>query len=211
MADLRDYEQWHRAYNDPSSSLSWRLRTVQRFIEQALDRHLGPVRVLSACAGDGRDLLEVLARRDDASRVSATLVELHTGIAGRARRHGATTAAQVEVRAADAGLSDTYIGAVPAKLVLLVGIFGNISNADLQRTVAAAPQLCDRAATLLWSRGCHDADRNGDVRRWFAAAGFTELDYVALETGSRPAVGVVRYDGPPRPLVAGRHLFTFVR
>ena len=43
------------------------------------------------------------------------------------------------------------------------------------------------------------------------SAGFTEHDYATLETGSRPAVGVVRYGGPPQPLVAGRRLFTFVR
>lgn len=211
MADLRDYEQWHRAYDDPSSGLSWRLRTVQRFIERALDRHGGPIRVLSACAGDGRDLLEVLAGRSDADRVTATLIEIHPSIGERARTHAAATAAQVEVRTADAGYSDAYLQAVPAELVLMVGIFGNISDADVHTTVAAAPQLCRPAATLLWSRGRHDGDRNDAVRGWFTAAGFTELDYTTLDTVGRPAIGVMRYDGPPEHLAAGRHLFTFVR
>ena len=31
--------------------------------------------------------------------------------------------------------TDAYTGAVPADLVLLVGIFGNITPADIQRTV----------------------------------------------------------------------------
>lgn len=211
VAELRDYEQWHQAYSDPASSLFWRLRTVQRFLDQALDRHCGPVRVLSACAGDGRDLLEVLAHREDAHRVCATLVEVHPAIAQRARDRAGTIAAQVEVRTADAGLSDSYLGAVPAELVLLMGIFGNISDVDLQTTIAAAPQLCQPGATLLWSRGRQDGDRNDAVRMRFAAAGFTELDYATLDSGSRPAVGVMRYDGPPQPLTTGRHLFTFVR
>ncbi len=57
---MRDCEQWHRRYDDPASDLSWRLRTVQGYVRQALDGYPGPVRVLSCCSGDGRDLLGVL-------------------------------------------------------------------------------------------------------------------------------------------------------
>jgi len=96
-------------------------------------------------------------------------------------------------------------------VVLLVGIFGNISDPDLARTVATAPALCRPGATLLWTRARRDADRNDVVRARFAAAGFTELAYATLDTGGRPAVGVVRYDGPPVPLPAGERLFTFLR
>jgi hypothetical protein len=211
MSGVRDYEQWHENYDDPSSSLSWRLGVVQRHIEQALDRSGRPIRVLSACSGDGRDVLQVLARRDDAHRVTATLIEIHPGIAEHAREGAAGTSARVEVRTEDAGDSAAYLGIVPADLVLLVGVFGNITNKDVHTTVRTAPQLCQPGATLIWSRGRDDGDRNHDIRAWFTAAGFTELDYATLETGSRPAVGVVRYDGPPQPLVAGRRLFTFVR
>ena len=48
--DLRDYAGWHAAYDDPGSSLSVRLRHVQRAIVEWLDRTSGPVRVLSVCA-----------------------------------------------------------------------------------------------------------------------------------------------------------------
>ncbi len=211
MAELRDYEQWHRRYDDPGSDLSWRLRTVQGFLREALDRHPGPIRILSSCSGDGRDLLEVLAARPDAERVRAVLVELHPAIADRARESAAGLAARVEVRVADAGLTDAYLGAVPAEVVLLVGIFGNISDADLAATIASAPALCRPGATLLWTRGRASGDRNDLVRSRFAAAGFTELAYATLDADSWPAVGVVRYDGPPMPLPAGARLFTFVR
>ena len=69
MSDLRDYEDWHRAYDDPNSDLSWRLLRVQEYIRQALDDHRGSVQALSACSGDGRDILGVLSERDDADRV----------------------------------------------------------------------------------------------------------------------------------------------
>ena len=208
MTGLRDYVEWHRAYEDPASGLSWRLRTVQAHIRRELDARPGPVRILSACAGDGREVLGVLTERDDAARVSATLVELHPDIAAQARTAAAGLPAHVEVRERDAGHSDAYLGAVPADLVLLVGIFGNVDAADASRTIAAAPQLCAPGALLLWSRGGGD---NAAVRERFAAAGFTELDYAARESGSRPALGAVRYAGPATPLVSGKRLFTFVR
>lgn len=208
---MRDYEQWHEAYDDPASTLSWRLRTVQQLIEQTLDCTTGPVRVLSSCAGDGRDVLEVLARRADGARASVTLLEIHPALVQRARIRAASTAAHVAVHQVDAGNSDGYRGNVPADLVLLVGIFGNISDDDLHTTIATAPQLCRSGGTLLWSRGRDRGDLDDKVRAWFRDARFTELDYQTLDAGSRPAVGAVRYDGDPQPLVPGQHLFTFRR
>jgi hypothetical protein len=74
---MRDYLKWHDAYDDPSSDFSWRLRQVQAYIRQALDHLEGPVTVISLCAGDGRDVLQVLADRNDSARVHTTLIELH--------------------------------------------------------------------------------------------------------------------------------------
>jgi hypothetical protein len=209
---MRDYERWHERYDDPGSDLSWRLGVVRDHIRDALDAREGPVRALSLCAGDGRDLLGVLAARPDAGRVRAVLVEVHPGIAGRARAAAAAAglAASVEVRTSDAGETAAWADAVPAELVLLVGIMGNVTDDDLARTIAAAPALCAPGATLVWTRGRLIGDRNDVVRARLAAAGFTELAYDVLDEHTLPAVGAVRYDGPPVPLPAGR-LFTFRR
>jgi hypothetical protein len=212
MSVLRDYQAWHEQDGDANSGLSWRLRTVQGRLNEALDRCPGSARVLSACSGDGRDILGVLSERNDAERVSVTLIEIHPEIAGQARdaaRSGEL--AGVDIRIADAGCSDAYADAVPADVVLLVGVFGNISDADLERTIGAAGQLCRPGATLLWTRARAEEDRNDVVRSWFARAGFTELGYDTREDAGRPAVGVMRYDGPVTELVPGRRLFTFVR
>ncbi|MBA3528405.1 MAG: SAM-dependent methyltransferase [Propionibacteriaceae bacterium] len=212
MSLVRDYQQWHQAYDDPESGLSWRLATVQGYLRQALDRNLGPMSILSACSGDGRDVIGVLTERDDADRFTVTLIELHPLIAQQASDSAAAAGLRhLEVRTADAGSTDAYLGAVPADLVLLIGIFGNISDGDLRRTIDAAPQLCLPGATLLWSRGRDRDDRNDDVRARFAEAGFTELDYATRDTGSRPALGAMRYDGKPQDLATGRQLFTFLR
>lgn len=212
MDQLRNYQEWHKEYDDPDSGISWRLRAVQRYLTDALEATTGPVRVLSSCSGDGRNIIEVLAQREDADRVQVTLVEIDPVLAERAR--SAARAAQLpnlEVRVTDAGTTDAYVGVVPADLVLLVGIFGNIDDDDLERTIKAAPELCAPGATLIWSRGRDHTDRNDAVRQWFAEVGFTEIDYLERSTGSRPALGAVRYDGEPRQLRPGRQLFTFWR
>jgi SAM-dependent methyltransferase len=222
MSERRDYQDWHRRYDDPGSGLSWRLERVQHHLRDAFDRHPGPVGVLSVCSGDGRDLLGVLAGRGDAERVSAVLLELHPGLARQARDAAAATGlGGVQVRTVDASDVDAYRGAVPADVVLLVGIFGNVADDDVWRLVAFAPQLCRPGATLVWSRGRRFSrdlpgvtagDLNDEVRRRFAATGFVETAYETRDSDGRPALGVVRYDGPPVPLRPDpRPLFTFLR
>lgn len=211
---LRDYLAWHDAYDDPATALSKRLRRVQREVGAALDRTApAPVRLLSVCSGDGRDVLDVLADRSDAERVSGALVELDDRVADRAqaRIEAAAAGQRIAVVRADAASSDVYRGLVPADLVLLSGIMGNISPADIAVLVDAAPQLCAPGATLIWTRGAMDPDLGPQIRGWFTDAGFTELVCHERVEGSLMRVGVVRYDGPPVPLVGGRHLFTFLR
>jgi hypothetical protein len=206
-----DWSSWHDAYAEPSSGLGDRLATVRDRIERHLDaRAPDPVRVVSACAGDGRDLLGVLSSRDDAYRVSALLVECGAGLAARAREAAAALPATVEVRQADAAESDVYAHAVPADLVLLCGIFGNVSDDDVRGTIEAAPQLCTPEAEVVWTRHRHDPDLTSSIRGWFADAGFEEVAFVAPE-GEHWSVGVHRLVAEPRPLVPGRHWFTFFR
>lgn len=211
---LRDYLAWHHAYDDPASALSKRLRCVQREVGAALDRTApAPMRLLSVCSGDGRDVLDVLADRSDAERVSGALVELDDRVADRAqaRIDAAAAGDRIAVVRADGAKSDIYRGLVPADLVLLSGIMGNISPADIASLVDTAPQLCAPGATLIWTRGAMHPDLGPQIRRWFADAGFTELACYEQIEGSLMRVGVVRYDGPPVPLQGGRHLFTFLR
>jgi hypothetical protein len=207
-----DYVEWHASYDDPNSGLSWRLGMVQGYLRRAFGDQKGPIRILSVCSGDGRDVLGVLAGRADGDRFAVTLLEVHPQLAQSARDAAkAAGLANIEVRTVDAGTSDAYVGAVPADVVLLVGIFGNISVDDIWRTIAAAPQLCRTGATLIWSRSRDRDDLNNEIRAAFAEAGFTELDYAALERESRPALGVMRYDGEAVELGFLGRLFTFRR
>lgn len=212
MTALRDYVQWLHRYDDPDSPLSWRLRTVQEWLHSDLDARRGPVDVVSVCAGDGRDIIDVLRTRDDANRVRVTLLEAHPDVADLARQRARDAGLdRVEVRTCDASLTSSYVGAVPADVVLLVGLLGNMSHEDVSTTIATTPQMCRPGARLIWSRGRDLDDINDRVRREFTDIGFTEQHYAESGQRTRPATGLLRYDGATVALDRNRRLFTFFR
>ncbi|HEX2484510.1 MAG TPA: alpha/beta hydrolase, partial [Myxococcota bacterium] len=139
----RDWSDWHRAYDRPGSFLALRLAVVQMRIREWLaSAPPGPLRAVSLCAGEARDLLGALGGHERARDVRARLVELDGRNAAAARSAAARSSlAAVEVVEADAGVTDAWKGAVPADLVLACGVFGNVSDADIEATVAGLPAL----------------------------------------------------------------------
>jgi hypothetical protein len=109
----------------------------------------------------------------------------------------------------DATRTDTYRGAVPADLVLVCGVFGNVSDDDIEHTVQTLPQLCTAGATAIWTRHRRPPDLTVAIRAWFAAAGFVERAFETVPDGS-VSVGVHRLEGAPVPLEVGKRLFRFV-
>jgi hypothetical protein len=203
----RGWIAWHADYDDTDKPLHHRLRAVQQRIHEVLDhRPAGPVSVVSLCAGEARDLLEVLADHPRATDVRGRLVELDPELAARAAAHAPDS---VDVERADAGWTDAYAGAVPADLVLACGVFGNISDEDIEGTVRALPMFCAPGATVIWTRHRRPPDLTVDIRRWFAESSF---EAVAFDAPSEYewSVGVQRFVGEPRPLVTGRRLFSFI-
>jgi hypothetical protein len=205
-----DWRAWHADYADPASALSQRLAVVQAQISRWLDRtQPRPVVVTSVCAGDGRDLLDVLTGRPDAARVTATMVELDPDLAATAASAAADLPG-VSVRCADAGSTDAYDGCAPADLLLLCGVLGNVTDEDAASTIAALPGLCAPEATVVWTRHRRGPDLTPAIRGWFTAAGYAEESFTAPDDALW-SVGVHRLTVPPRPLGARRRLFSFVR
>ena len=91
------------------------------------------------CAGQGHDLLGAPAGR---GRVRVRLIEYVAS-------NVAATRAAVE-RAELSGIE--VAGAVPADLVLPAGVPGDISDADVERTIGALPRFCATGATVIWTR-----------------------------------------------------------
>ena len=209
-----DWWQWHEIYDESGSLGSQRLLAVQGHLDAVLDaRGAGPLRIVSACAGQGRDLLPVLARREGQPVFQAWLVELDPRNVAEARRVIKKAPLDgVEVVMGDAGTTDVYVDAVPADLLMLCGVFGNISDEDIEATVKALPSLCAAGAMVIWTRHRADPDLTPAIRRWFIQAGFEEEAFDSPGPGADSfSVGVGRLVGDPRPYEPGRRLFTFVR
>jgi hypothetical protein len=204
-----DWEAWHSSYEDPDSELGRRLALVRAQLRGALDRaRPGPVRLISVCSGQGHDVIGVLAEHPRRADVSARLVELdlqNVLIAQRAA--GSVGLDAVEVLAADASLTDSYEGAAPADVILVCGVFGNISMADIDNTIEHLSELCAPQATVIWTRHRHPPDLVPHIRAAFARSGFGEL---AFEDAAPFAVGADRLLGAPAPLTPGVKLFDFI-
>jgi hypothetical protein len=148
-------------------------------------------------------------RRPD---VAVRLVELDPGLVAfaRARAEAAGVAVQVRVVEGDAARCSLYEGAVPADVVLVCGLFGNISEADIERTIAALPGFCRPGASVIWTRHRRPPDATPLVRRLFAAAGFDEVAFEAPPDPYVLAVGRQRLAGASGVFDPGATLFEFV-
>ena len=211
----RDWHAWHRQYADPTSSLSRRLEEVRIQLAALLERGSGPVRLLSLCSGDGRDTIPVVAgaERD----IAATLVELDEELARTAVAAAAAAGIAADVRTGDAGAATTWSDVLPVDVLMLCGVFGNITDADVEHTIAAARSTLAPGGAVIWTRGnrvpddptAHTDDPAERVRRAFLAAGFDEVAFVKPADASY-RVGVTRLpepSGDPLP----QRLFSFVR
>ncbi len=207
-----DWVAWHDPYADPGSPLSRRLEAVQRHIGTWLDETAPrDVRVLSVCAGDGRDLLGVLGARGDTGRVAATLVEIVPELADRARARAAAAGhTDIDVRCADAGTLESYAGCPPADLVLLCGVLGNIGDRDVGAVIAQLPGFCAADARVIWTRSRRRPDLTPTIREWFSDSGFRELAFDAPDD-VLTSVGVHQLARAPEPATRNTRLFTFVR
>jgi hypothetical protein len=217
LVTTRDWREWHRHYDDPDSPLANRLTAVRTYLRQALaeapDGEDGVVRLTSICAGEGRDVLPVLAE-GNARPVSATLIEFDPALAQRARDTAARLGlSRVEVRIADAGATDTYLTMPRAHVLMVCGVFGNISSADTRRTIGTLPALVAPGGFVIWTRGTRQTnpDPSQEIRTRLSARGFAEMSFLTTADGlfrvgmHRLAVGA----DTSGALAAGTRMFAF--
>jgi hypothetical protein len=209
---MRDYVAWHDDYDHPGSPLHLRLLVVEDLIAAVLDeREPGPIRVISMCAGQGRDLVTVARRHRRGDDLVGRLVEIDPHNVDTAR--SAISEAGIgglEVVEGDAGRSDAYIGAAPADLVLACGIFGNITDVDVKTTAEFIPRLCAPDAWVIWTRAPRDDGILHKIQDWFTGAGFEPKALVVGE-GNLFGVGAARFRGSPATVDPGVRLFDFFR
>jgi hypothetical protein len=118
----------------------------------------------------------------------------------------------VDVRQGDAARPELYADAdaVAADLLLLAGVFGNISDEDVRGTIHALPLLCAPGARVIWTRHREEPDLTPQIRSWFADEGFEEQSFTA-PPDVRFTVGVHDLVGTLAPRAMPERLFTFFR
>ncbi len=215
----KDWLRWHQDYDSPNSSLARRLHVVQRDLRRALVEapydERGARRLISICAGDGRDVLPVLAEHDGGRTVTALLIERDPTLSQRARTVAIGLGLPgIEVRTADAGATDTYSDSQPAHLLLACGVFGNITFNDVRRTIAMLRTLVVADGIVIWTRGRTDDghDPSHDVRACFAEHGFSEMSFTS-PADARFRVGMQRLTAHPaavRSMPPATQMFRFI-
>ncbi len=200
---------WHAPYDEIHSVQTDRLGTVQELIGEVLDAAPPrPLKAVSICSGQARDLLPMLIDHPRGHDLAVRMIELEPLNASFLYGAiGGTDLQNVEVAVADAGLTDAYLGAVPADLLLVSGPFAHIGRDDALRTVRMLPRLCAPGAAVVWSTygaGLADLDL---LLGAFDTAGFTEMSLVF--EGGEFAAGAHRFDGEPLELVTGERMFSF--
>ncbi|HET7901924.1 MAG TPA: hypothetical protein VFL59_12115, partial [Candidatus Nanopelagicales bacterium] len=206
------WNAWHEQYADPASPLSQRLAVVVSRIQQAVDRvPPGPIRIISVCAGQGHDVVSALQGSPRAADVTGFLVEADgTNVAEAAAALRDARLTGIEAVCADASELDTYRDMPRADVLLLCGIFGNVSDSDVQRTIEHASTLCAPGAFVVWTRHRRAPDLTPRIRGWFDAAGYDEVSFDSPGADSF-SVGMHRLRAEPAGPAPDVTLFRFIR
>jgi ubiquinone/menaquinone biosynthesis C-methylase UbiE len=172
---------------------------------------VGPVKVISLCAGQGRDVTGVVAGHGRVGDVQAVLVEADRSNCEYAR-NAAISDGLTGIRIVCGDASDTSVvrDDVPADVLLLCGIFGNVSDEDVERTVRNCSRLCAPGAWVIWTRHRQAPDLTVSIRDWFAQSGFRLVAFDAQDDDTA-AVGTQQLTAEPLPFTPDLRLFTFNR
>jgi hypothetical protein len=208
-----DWVQFLNGY-DVWPPLQSRLQIVRGQLAHALSAcSPGLIRLISVCAGDGRDVIGTLTEHPRREEVTATLIENNAELVARGEAAIAHFGLSSHVRfvCADATLSDTYLEIAPADVVVLAGVLGNVRPAAEPQLIDSLRGLCSPGGSVIWTRGVGNADGQQAaerIRRYLATAGFRER----VLTNTTPhgfAVGTHVFEGTPRPLMPATKLFKF--
>ncbi len=119
-------------------------------------------------------------------------------------------AKQIEIINGDATLATNYVGAVPADIVIVCGVFGNLAEeAELNRLLDNLSFLSKPGAFVIWTRGHSNGIPYSDnVRKILSASGFEEVNFKLTGTGDM-GVGLHRYLGENFAAPKEQRLFVF--
>ncbi len=208
----KDWFAWHDNYRT-RPRMRQRLQIVREYISTAINEFPpGKITVVSVCAGDSRDLIGTLFNHPRASDVYGRLVEIDSRLVegGRSAAASAGLDGQLEFICGDATLSSVYQGVVPADLVLVCGVFGNVPETELPRLIQSLQYLCKTNGLMIWTRDLltDGENRLAVIRELLQSGAFEEVSFKMTPMGNM-GVGMHRYLGAGLPLPDDDELFVF--
>jgi SAM-dependent methyltransferase len=191
-----------------------RLVAVESHLTESLDKAApGPVRIISLCAGDGRDVVEVLRSHKRKDDVVAWLVELsrQSVALGVERAAQAGLGKNVKFLCGDATDFESYQRLAPADIVLACGVWGHVPASERATLARGLATLCKPGGDLIWTRGvlrgmsCFE-----QIQSLFGAPAW-QRQRVSFTPDASWGIATARYCGPPLALPKSGRLFHFRR
>ncbi len=195
-----DWYAWHDNYQR-NRGLQARLGLVCEQISACMNAcPPGPIRVVSVCAGDGRDLMSAMIDHPRAPDIQALLVEQDRRLVevGQSSADLSDLGKQIKFARGDATRSAAYRGAVPADLVIVAGVFGHVREEHLNQLVRNLPLLCRPDGFVIWTRSLKawDGERHvALIRQYFLETGFEEVNFQQAAVGAS-GIGTYRTKAP---------------
>lgn len=216
-----DWHKWHNGY-DQNPALKRRLVLVRKHLSRCLDHTApGEVRIISVCAGDGRDILRTLAGHKRLADARVRLVELDPNLVadGENASKALGLSNHVEFVNGDATDPGSYRAVAPANIVVMCGMLGLVDFPELPNVVRAMQALCAHKGHVVWTRRLdwrNGVQQTKVLQNLMAQAGFRRASLSVTSFGAlffkkpRPsfAVATHRYDGEPAALSQSERLFT---
>jgi ubiquinone/menaquinone biosynthesis C-methylase UbiE len=213
ITDMKDWLSWHKHYDTAESPLNQRLALVQNAIRECLpDEPTTPYTILDICAGDGRDLIEVLDTYEHKEFLRGCLIELDPRLAKEAQERAqvAQLPSGLKIIQGDASQTYAYKTNIPADLILICGVFGNISDDDVTSTIQSLPKFCKRGTRVIWTRNRRAPDRTTATRNLLQENGFDEIEFASTDDGSY-GVGMSAFTSSPPDIGGNVTMFRFVK
>lgn len=213
MTGSEDWAKWPDRYDD-SLPLQVRLAAVRAQVSAFLDEcPPGPVRILSLCSGDGRDVLPVVSAHARLRDVEVWCIDANAKTLDRGKESARQAGLQRKTHfvQADAGLAASYADVVPADLVILSGMLGHLTSHDALNLFHRLPALCRTNGSVLWSR-LNRGIGNRQIpalREVLRESGFEEV-FLEETMPNEFVVARAHFRGTEAKLAFGEVLFRFV-
>ena len=91
--------------------------------------------------------------------------------------------------------------------MLAFGLFGNMTDADVERTIGYCTQLCATGGTVVWTRARWAPDLVPQICAWFEERGFERVWVSGPQY--RACCGAHRFTAAPAPLEENAAMFAF--